>query len=175
MSESASEHDRPNEGEASRDSSERGQSHRGHRHRRRRRHKKEKPTSKPAAAAFVGLILIVGAGLFYALGPRLALHLKAAIQQKQKINEGRQYIALGPGTVRILNSSEENWGYTTVTVNDKYESHASGIPKGTQFEIWLKSFLGPNGERIDLVTERVISVKVQPAGHDAIVWTPPIE
>jgi hypothetical protein len=178
MSEPAGEHDRPEEGEGEsrRDSSEQGHSRHGQgERRRRRRRRKPKPTSKAAVAAFLGLIVIVGGGLFYALGPRLARHLKAAVQQQEKIGEGYQYVKLTRQTVLIMNRGEKDWGYTTVTVNDKYEAHAPEIPKGTQFEIWFKSFRGPNGDTIDPKAELVTSVKVQPQGQEAIVWTRPIE
>jgi hypothetical protein len=177
MSEPADEHDHPreSEGESHGDSSEHGHSRHGHgrRQRRRRRHKKPKPTSKVAVAVFVGLILIVGAGLFYALGPRLAQHLKAITTQQP--NAGLQFVDFGRQTVIIMNPTEKNWGYTTVTLNDQYEAHAPEIPKGTQFEIWFKNLRGTNGEVFDRTVEAVKSVKIQPEGQEAISWTPPIE
>lgn len=180
MSEPASEHDRPNgddarpnEAEGRRETSEPGHSRRGHGQRRRRRHRKPKPTSKVAVAVFLALILIVGAGLFYALGPRLARHLKTITTQQQ--NAGLQFVGFGRQTVIIMNPTDKDWGYTTVTLNDQYVAHCPEIPKGTQFEIWFKNLRGTNGEVFDRTIEPVKSVKIQPEGQEAIAWTPPIE
>jgi hypothetical protein len=171
MSEPASEQDRPNEGESSRDSSEHGQSHRGHRHRRRRRHKKEKPTSKAAIAAFVGLILVLGAAGYFVIGPRVIRKLKATIQQTELPGN---VVHLNWSSVTIMNLSSNDWGYTTVTVNDKYEAHCPDIPKGTEFEIRLKDFRGPDGP-FEPTAPTVRKVTVQPDGKPPIVWDRPME
>ena len=74
----------------------------------------------------------------------------------------------------IINPSEKDWGYTTVTVNDEYKANCPEIPKRTQFEIWYKNFRGPKGE-FDPKAAKVQTIKIEPAGEQAITWNPPVE
>jgi hypothetical protein len=154
-------------------SSRSGEHRHGHRHRRRRRHKADKPTSKIALIAFAGLVIVLGCGLFFAFGSRAAHKIKSSVT-RQMTAEGKKFVAFGRQTVIIMNPSEEDWAYTTVTVNGQYVAHCPEIPKGTQFEIWFKNLRGPKGE-FDAKAEKVQSVKIEPEGKQPIEWTPPIE
>jgi len=152
-------------------SSDKGRSHEGHR-RRRHRHKKEKPTSRVAMAVIAGLILISLAAGFFVIRPRLVQRLKAVSSAPRA--KPSEYVAFGRQTVIIMNPTDKDWSYTTVTVNDDYQAHCPEVPKGTQFEIWFKNFRGPKGD-FDPKAQKVQSVKIQPEGQEAIVWKPPLE
>src|SRR5437868_13901603 len=119
-------------------------SHHGHRRRRRHRRKREKPTSKVAMAAIAGLLLIVAAAIFFVARPRIMARLKQLSTPSGLA--ASQYVAFSRRTVIIMNPTDKDWPHSTVTVNDEYKANCPEIPKGTQFEIWYKSFRGPKGE-----------------------------
>lgn len=119
-------------------------------------------------AGGVAALLLVVVGLF-SWGSNMLGDAKKANEKR----EVSQYIGFGRQTVILMNISSNDWGYTTVTLNDQYVAHVPEIPKGMQFEIFLNQFQGPNGkfER----TNRVDSIKIEPKGQKPIEWTPGLE
>jgi hypothetical protein len=142
-----------------------------HSHRRRRKHRRHRSLSKKAkwiiaVSSFVGLLVIAG----------LVSAASSAFNEMKKQSarlELNQYVGFSRKTVILMNPSEQDWGYTTVTINDQYVAHAPEIPKGMQFEIFLDQFQGTNG-KFEL-TNRVDSVKIEPKGQKPILWTPGLE
>lgn len=173
MSEPASENndDDLNEGESHRDSNDGDSRHRDGERRRRRRRKRPKPTSGVSFVAFAAMLLIFGAGLYFAIGSRVIRKLKATIQQTEL---PASVVHLNWTSIMITNSTSVDWGYTTVTVNDQYEAHCSDIPKGTRFEIRLQDFRGPQG-RFEPTNTHVKTVKVGPEGQPVIIWNRPLQ
>jgi hypothetical protein len=120
----------------------------------------------------VGLCLIAAIPVFFFVRPRIMSRLQRISTQPG--TPASQYIGFGRQTVIILNPTDKDWGYTTVTVNDDYKANCPQIPKGTQFEIWYKSFRGPKGE-FDPRSQKVQAIKIEPEGEQVITWKPPIE
>ena len=142
-------------------------------HRRRRRHKKDKPGSKLIIVGVGLLIVVVAAVIFFAVRPRSA-ESKAKETSARPTGDGHRYVAFGSRTIIIMNPTETDWGYTTVTVNDRFEAHCPEIPKGTQFEFFFRNLRGPEGA-FEENAEKVQAVKIQPDGQKTVVWTRPIE
>jgi hypothetical protein len=165
--------DSPND-QDSRSAGEQRASHSNHQNRRRRRHKKDKPRSKLAIAAFVALIVVVAAAIFFAVQPSAPKSKPRVATTPQQTSESQKYIALRSRTILIMNASLTDWGYTKVTVNGRFEANCPEIPKGTQFEIFYKDLRGAGGA-FDPNAEKVETVKLEPEGQKAIVWTRPIE
>src|SRR5205823_14579353 len=85
--------------------------------------------------------------------------------------ETKDFVGFGRQTIIIMNRSTNNWGYTTIVVNDKYAAHIPDLEKGMQFEIFLKQLQGTN-HVFDPKTEQVRSVNIEPEGLPPIHWTP---
>jgi hypothetical protein len=142
-----------------------------HRHRRRRKHRRDRSMSKKAKWIVAGSIfaaLLTVAGLV-----PVATNAYSQIKKHAERFEANQYVGFGRRTVLLMNRSEKDWGYTTVTINGEYVAHAPEIPKGMQFEIFLNQFQGPSG-KFEL-TNKVDSVKIEPKGQKPIVWSPGLE
>ena len=168
------EHNQSRSNEGDRHSGDESGSQEGHRRRRRHRRKREKPTSKATILAFAALILIVGAGVYLAIGPRVIRKFKAAMQKEEGTAMSRSIVHLTYRSVIIMNSTSNDWGNATVTVNEQYEAHCPDIPKGTQFEIRLKDFRGPDGPfEPTAPTVRRVTIKVD--GEPPIIWDRPIQ
>src|SRR4051812_44749028 len=140
MPDPSSEHDndQSRSHESDRHSSDESGSQQGHRRRRRHRRKREKAISKTTIVALAALILIVGAGAYLAIGPWIIRKFKATMQKEERTAKSQSIVHLTSRSVIIMNLTSNDWGYTTVTLDDQYEAHCSDIPKGTQFEIRLK-------------------------------------
>ena len=142
-----------------------------HRRRRRRKHRRRQELTPKkkwiiGVSIFAGLLVIAG---LISMASNTISDIKV---RAEKIATTR-FISFGRRTVILMNPSEEDWGYTTVTINGNYVAHAPEIPKGMQFEIFLDRFQGTNG--YFNLTNKIESVKVEPAGKKPIDWSPGLE
>ena len=119
-----------------------------------------------AGSIFAALLMVAG------LVP-VVTNAYSQIKKHAERVEANQYVGFGRRTVILMNPSDKDWGYTTVTINGEYVAHAPEIPKGMQFEIFLNQFQGTNG--IFELTNKVDSVKIEPKGQKPIVWSPGLE
>ena len=138
------------------------------RRRKHRRHRELTPKKKwiIGVSIFAGLLVI--AGLI-----SMTSNTLGDLKKRAEKVAANQFISFGRRTVILMNPSEEDWGYTTVTINGNYVAHAPEIPKGMQFEIFLDKFQGTNG--IFNLTNKVESVRIEPAGKKPIDWSPGLE
>jgi hypothetical protein len=142
-----------------------------HRRRRRRKHRRHRQlTTKKkwiiGVSIFAGLLVVAG---LLSMGSSALSDMK---KQNEKV-AANQYVGFGRQTVILMNPSEQDWGYTTVTINDQYVAHAPEIPKGMQFEIFRDKFQGTNG--FFSITNKIDSVKIEPQGQKPIYWSPGLE
>ena len=143
---------------------------RRHRHGR-RRHKRRRsieltPKSKFIIAIFSVVFIVLVAGLISG-GSHAINEIKKASEEA----EIQKYVGVATRTLLLMNPSDQDWGNTTVTINDSYVAHVPELPQGMQFEIFLKDFRGTNGF-FDPKTNKVQSVLVEPKGLKPLLWTP---
>jgi hypothetical protein len=150
-----------------------------HRHRRRRRRHRRDESSKTKLVIGIVLaaIVVIGGLIAVLVGPDLITKMNrkgaAGANGNTAKRNGIDFVGFGRQTIIIMNPTEQDWGYTTITVNTQYVAHCPEIPKGTQFELFLKQLIGPKGQ-FDPKAEKVQTVKIEPEGLKPIDWTPPI-
>lgn len=145
----------------------------GHRRRRRHRHRRSQPLSTRSK-----LVIAVGAVAFVLIAAGLFSAASNMFVESKKMHhriEMNQFVGFGGKTVIIMNPTDEDWGYTTVRLNDDYIAHCPELAKGMQFEIFLDQFRGGTNGVYDPKTQKIESVKIEPKGKEPIVWTRNLE
>lgn len=127
----------------------------------------------------IAAVVVIGGIGALVIGPKLMEKMRGPQNgQRRTLAEirrnGQDIVAFGKQTIIIMNPTEKDWGYTTVTVNSNYIAHCPEIPKGTQFEIFFKQLLAPNGAKFDSKSEKVQTVRIEPDGMKPMDWTPPL-